>query len=155
MPAACVCVTWWRRRAVNELVEVEAAAKEDRQRALEAAAENRILSAALRCVQDECQACKVSCRMANTYDLQFYSSCIRRSIRYLLYTSFSLGRSYSQACNEACNSVPKIRLEMYLFVLRPAEGLTMCRRISVLWRARSLVWWTPLHNYSRRWPACR
>ncbi len=49
----CVC------RALRQLAELDTATKEDRQKAMEAAAENRILIATLRSMQDECHACKV------------------------------------------------------------------------------------------------
>lgn len=39
---------------------MEVVAKEDRSRAIEAAAENRVLIATLRSMQDECHAAKVS-----------------------------------------------------------------------------------------------
>ena len=50
---------WWGCRTIAQFKELEAATKEDREKAVEVAAENRVLIATLRSMQDECHACKV------------------------------------------------------------------------------------------------
>ena len=57
----------WGRRATAEFKDLEAATKEDREKAVDVAAENRVLIATLRSMQDECHACKVCEFPASVY----------------------------------------------------------------------------------------
>jgi hypothetical protein len=54
-------------RLDEKLKEAEALAKEERTRAIETAAENRVLIATLRAMQDECHAAKVDITFASNW----------------------------------------------------------------------------------------
>ncbi len=51
-----------KRRAAAQLKDFEASTKQDRETAVEKEAENRVLIATVRSMQDECYACKVCVR---------------------------------------------------------------------------------------------
>ena len=55
-------------RIAAEFKDLEAATKEDREKAVEVAAENRVLIATLRSMQDECHVCKVCTQPASDWN---------------------------------------------------------------------------------------